>query len=108
MLTMTEKAAKEVKRLKEKQGVPEETGLRIGVKGGGCSGFTYVMRFEEDPAPHDKVLDFHGVRIFVDPKSATYLEETEVDFRDGLLKRGFTYNNPKAESSCSCGESFGM
>ncbi len=108
MLTMTEKAAKEVKRLKEKQGVPEEIGLRIGVKGGGCSGFTYVMRFEDKPADHDNVVEFHGVRIFIDPKSALYLDGTEVDFMDGLLKRGFTYNNPKAKASCSCGESFGV
>lgn len=107
-ITLTEKAAQEIQRVIGDQKLPlETTVLRVGVVGGGCSGFQYSLGFDNatDPAK-DQLIDQHGVRVAVDKKSALYLDGTTVDFYDGLEKRGFTFNNPNAVKSCGCGSSF--
>lgn len=106
-ITLTEKAAAEVKRIKDEQKMEDDVVLRVGVAGGGCSGFQYSLGFDKtvDPAKDSK-YDFHGVTVVVDKKSALYLDGTTVDFYDGLEKRGFTFENPNAVKSCGCGNSF--
>lgn len=106
-VTLTEKAAKEVQRVMSEQKMPENTCLRVGVVGGGCSGFQYSLGFDNasDPAK-DSLIEQHGVRLAVDKKSELYLDGTVLDFFDGLEKRGFTFNNPNAVKSCGCGSSF--
>ena len=106
-LILTEKAAGEVKRIITEQKISGASVLRVGVKGGGCSGFEYSLGF--DPAANeldDIVSDWHGVRVAVDQKSALYLDGMEIDFYDGLEKRGFVFNNPNAKTTCGCGTSF--
>jgi iron-sulfur cluster assembly accessory protein len=106
-ISLTERAAVEVKRIIEEQKLGEETLLRVGVTGGGCSGFSYSLGFDkayDDTA--DSKYDYHGVDVVVDKKSALYLDGTTVDFFDGLEKRGFTFDNPNAVKSCGCGSSF--
>lgn len=106
MVTLTESAITEVKRLLEKQGKPELV-LRVGVQGGGCSGLSYKLGFDEVRAG-DHVGEFDGIKVAVDPKSDLYLEATTVDFVDGLQGRGFKFLNPQAKKSCGCGESFSV
>lgn len=104
---LTEKAASEVKRIKEEQKFGEDTLLRVGVVGGGCSGFSYKLEFDKAyDEKMDSKSDQHGVTVVVDKKSALYLDGTTVDFYDGLEKRGFTFDNPNAVKSCGCGSSF--
>lgn len=106
-LNITEKAAKEIQRVIGDQKLPETTILRVGVVGGGCSGFQYSLGFDNNSDPaKDQVTEQHGVKVAVDKKSALYLDGTTVDFFDGLEKRGFTFNNPNAVKSCGCGSSF--
>ncbi len=106
-ISITDKAAREVKRAMEQKQLPEaESGLRLGVKGGGCSGFSYVMNLEPRPARGDEIFESGGLRLFVDPKSYLYLEGTEVDFNDDLSHRGFVFKNPSSSGSCGCGASF--
>ncbi len=104
---LTERAAEEVKRIVEDQKLEEGTVLRIGVTGGGCSGFSYALGFDNavDEAA-DSTFECHGVKIAVDKKSALYLDGTTVDFFDGIEKRGFAFENPNAVKSCGCGSSF--
>ena len=106
-VTITEKAAGEIRRVMTEQKLPENAVLRIGVAGGGCSGFQYSLGFDTgtDEAK-DHVSDQHGVKVAVDKKSALYLDGTQVDFYEGLEKRGFTFENPNAVKSCGCGSSF--
>lgn len=106
MVTMTPLAVSEVKRILEKQNNPN-LGVRVGVKGGGCSGLSYAMGFDTQHEG-DNVFEFEGLKIFVDPKSYLYLKNTTVDFHDGLEGRGFKFINPNAEKSCGCGESFSV
>ena len=106
-VTITEKAASEIKRVIEGQSMPETTCLRIGVAGGGCSGFQYSLGFDEQSdKSKDHVSDQHGISVAVDKKSFLYLDGTTIDFHEGLDKRGFTFNNPNAVKSCGCGSSF--
>ena len=108
-VTLTEKAAKEVKRIIEEQKLPVETVLRVGVAGGGCSGFQYSLGFDNAvDQKADQVVEHHGIKLVVDKKSSLYLDGTELDFYDGLEKRGFVFNNPNAVKSCGCGSSFGV
>ena len=107
-LDLTETAKRRVKALKTE---PECTGpwLRIGVRGGGCSGMSYVLDWAETPAPTDKTFDFgDDVKVCVDRKSWLFVNGIVVDFEEGLLKTGFVFKNPNATSSCSCGESFSV
>lgn len=106
-IVLTEKAAKEVQRVLQEGNYPSETYLRIGVAGGGCSGFQYSLSFASDSdATNDLVSEQHGVKVAVDKKSDLFLDGTKLDFYDGLEKRGFTFDNPNAVKSCGCGSSF--
>jgi iron-sulfur cluster assembly protein len=106
-VTITEKAAKEVQRVMSEQKMPEATILRVGVVGGGCSGFQYSLGFDTNTDPaKDELYEQHGVKVAVDRKSELFLDGTVLDFYDGLEKRGFTFNNPNAVKSCGCGSSF--
>ncbi len=107
-ISLTEKAAKQVLKVKAENNIPESHGLRLGVKGGGCSGLTYVLGFDEKARDNDKVMTIHGVTVFVDPKSLFYLAGTVLDFSDGLNGKGFVFNNPQATRTCGCGNSFGV
>lgn len=107
-INLTEKAARQVKKVKSENNIPESHGLRLGVKGGGCSGLTYVLGFDEKAKENDKVMNIHGVTVFVDPKSLFYLSGTVLDFSDGLNGKGFVFNNPQASKTCGCGSSFGV
>jgi len=104
---LTETAAKEINRVKEEQKFPENMFLRIGVTGGGCSGFSYSLGFDDkfDEAKDSK-YEYHGVEVVVDKKSALFLDGTTVDWYSGLEKRGFTFDNPNAVKTCGCGSSF--
>jgi iron-sulfur cluster assembly protein len=105
-VVLTEKAAAEVKRIMEAQKFQDRV-LRVGVAGGGCSGFSYSLNFAEDyDEKVDSKYEFHGVPVVVDKKSALYLDGTTVDFYEGIDKRGFTFDNPQAVKTCGCGSSF--
>jgi iron-sulfur cluster assembly protein len=107
-ILLSEKAATEIKKIIAEQGLPEaETRLRVGVKGGGCSGFSYMLDLtEEAKGEADKELESNGVKILIDEKSNLYLDGTEIDFKDEVMGRGFVFKNPNATSSCGCGSSF--
>jgi len=107
-ITLTEKAIAEIGKIKEQNSIPESYGLRVGVKGGGCSGLSYTLGFDAEQRPEDKVIESNGVRLFIDPKSLFYLMGTELDYTDGLNGRGFVFNNPNAARTCGCGSSFGV
>jgi iron-sulfur cluster assembly protein len=106
MIHVTEQAAVKIRELLAKEGVPESGGLRIGVRGGGCSGLTYAMRLENEPRGHDNVVEEYGARVFVDPKSLTYLADTTLDYQETLMRKGFVFQNPRAARTCGCGTSF--
>jgi iron-sulfur cluster assembly protein len=105
MITLTQAATDKVRKLLDQRGTPD-IGLRIGVRGGGCSGNSYFMEFCEAETPGDEVFDLNGVRLFVDLKSAVILTGTEIDYVEGLMGAGFKFNNPNVRHSCACGESF--
>lgn len=106
-LILTELAAKEIKKIITDQELdPSKVHLRVGVKGGGCSGFSYILDLTETVKETDEVMEMHGVRIICDPKSLLYLSGVTVDFKDELMQRGFVFNNPNATSTCGCGSSF--
>lgn len=98
-------AADEVRRLLDKEN-KSDWGLRVGVKGGGCSGLSYTMQFEEAPKEHDKEMVEDGIKIFCDPKSYLYINGMTLDYTNELMGGGFKFVNPNATSTCSCGESF--
>lgn len=105
-ITLTPKAAAQVARIRSDNNIPEGHGLRIGVKGGGCSGLSYVLGFDAEPKPTDVIFVKEGVTVFVDPKSLFYISGTVLDFSDGLNGKGFVFNNPQASKTCGCGNSF--
>jgi iron-sulfur cluster assembly protein len=107
-IALTEKAAVQVGRLKTENSIPEAHGLRVSVKGGGCSGLSYMLGFDAAPGEKDVVFVSHGVTVYVDPKSLFYLSGTVLDFSDGLNGKGFVFNNPQAKRTCGCGSSFGV
>ena len=109
-ILLTEKAAAEVREIIRGQQLPEDkTRLRVGVKGGGCSGFSYMLDLTEEPAGEaDEVLESHGVKILCDMKSYLYLNGVEIDFKDEVMGRGFVFKNPNATASCGCGSSFSV
>ena len=108
MITLTPKAIDEVKKIMSQEYPHQQVGLRVGVKGGGCSGLSYVLNFEPEPRQGDKILEFENLQVFMDPKSAIYLKGTQLDFSDGLNGTGFTFSNPNAQRTCGCGSSFGV
>lgn len=105
-LSLSAGAKKEMRRLIAAEPDAENKLLRVGVKGGGCAGFTYVMEFDT-PKADDNTYTFDDITIIVDPMHELYLAGTEIDFQQGLNSRGFVYHNPNASKTCGCGESFG-
>jgi iron-sulfur cluster assembly protein len=105
-ITVSEGAAKAIKRQLDKRGTPEAS-LRVGIRGGGCSGFSYVIEFHDGPPrPKDRVFDAFGVRVVVDPKSLIYLNGTTLEWEQTLMQQGFKFVNPNEKTSCGCGHSF--
>jgi iron-sulfur cluster assembly protein len=104
-ITLTEGAVKQLHRIMEEQNVSDEYGLRVGVKGGGCSGFSYILGFDIKKE-NDEVYDINGMKVFMEKSHGIYLLGMEIDWVEGLNNRGFTFNNPNATESCGCGTSF--
>jgi len=103
----TEKAIAKIRSAMAKEGIaPEQGGLRLGVQGGGCSGLSYNIRFDTQPRERDRIFQFGGVRVFVDPKSFIYLHGMTLDYQETLMQQGFVFVNPQATKSCGCGTSF--
>lgn len=103
---ITERARGQIRRILERQGQPE-SGLRLGVKGGGCSGLSYFMQPEAEPTERDRVYDFGGLKVIIDLKSLVFLRGTTLDYSpENLMGGGFTFDNPNAARSCGCGTSF--
>lgn len=107
-VAITEKAAEKIKYFADKDGIAESIGLRVAVKGGGCSGLTYDLDITGDELESDKVVEQHGVKAMVDKKSYIFLVGTVLDFSDGLNGKGFTFENPNAKKACGCGTSFSV
>ncbi len=106
-LQVTERAVKRIRAAMVKEGVsPEEGGLRLGVMGGGCSGLSYSIKFDTRPRERDRIYEFDGVRVFVDPKSFLYLHGMTLDYEETLMRQGFNFINPNSSRSCGCGSSF--
>ena len=106
-IQVTDRAIKRIKIAIAKEGVsPEEGGLRLGVMGGGCSGLSYSIKFDTRPRERDRIYEFDGVRIFVDPKSFIYLHGMTLDYEETLMRQGFNFINPNSTRSCGCGSSF--
>ena len=105
---VTDKAAEKVRYFAKKEGLETEFGVRVGVKGGGCSGLLYTLSVEGSPQAEDKVIEDQGIKIFIPKKSYLFLAGTELDFSDGLNGKGFTFQNPNAKKSCGCGNSFSV
>lgn len=104
---LTERAAQEIESIINQQDLDRDAvRLRVGVKGGGCSGFSYVLDLTETQRDNDEEWQQHGIRVVCDPKSVLYIDGTEIDFRDEMMGRGFVFNNPNATSTCGCGSSF--
>ena len=106
VVTLTARAATKVSALMSEEPAGEAEVLRIAIQGGGCSGFEYALGFDRGPSAGDHELEFHGVRVVVDPFSAPYLQGSTIDFLEGLQESGFKIDNPNAVSSCGCGHSF--
>jgi iron-sulfur cluster assembly protein len=106
-LEVTERAIRRIRAAIAKEGIsPEEGGLRLGVTGGGCSGLSYAIKFDTRPRERDRVYEFDGVRVFVDPKSFLYLQGMTLDYEETLMRQGFNFINPNSTRSCGCGSSF--
>lgn len=103
-ITLTEAAADRVKKFLDNRG--KGIGLRLGVRTSGCSGMAYVLEFVDEFDETDQVFEEHGVKVVIDPKSMTYLDGTELDYKRDGLNEGFEFNNPNVKDSCGCGESF--
>ncbi|GAC1650862.1 MAG: iron-sulfur cluster assembly accessory protein [Acidobacteriaceae bacterium] len=106
-IQVTERALARIRSAMAKEDVsPEQGGLRLGVQGGGCSGLSYNIRFDSQPRERDRVYEYEGVRVFVDPKSFIYLHGMILDYEESLMKQGFNFVNPNSSKSCGCGSSF--
>ena len=107
-VSVTPKAIEAAKRQLAKRGTPDAA-IRLGLKGGGCSGFSYVIEFSDDPPrARDRVFEFDGIKVFVDPKSLIYLAGTVLDWEQTLMYQGFKFRNPNEKQSCGCGHSFSV
>lgn len=107
LVTVTEKAVDQIKNIFQAEDRGENFGLRLSVVGGGCSGLTYKMDFDEQKEK-DNILDFNGVKVLIDLKSSIYLKGITLDYKDGLNGKGFVFINPNATNTCGCGESFSV
>jgi iron-sulfur cluster assembly protein len=107
-IAVTPKAVEKIRQAFAKMGVADlkNAGLRLGVLGGGCSGLSYQFKFDTKSRATDKIYDFDGVQIFVDPKSIRYLQGMTLDYKESLMQSGFVFENPNAKKSCGCGTSF--
>jgi len=106
---LSETAAREIRTIIEREELAiDKIRLRVGIKGGGCSGFSYLLDLTETQKEHDELFEQHGIKIVCDPKSLLYLNGTTIDFRDELSGRGFVFQNPNATTSCGCGSSFSV
>ena len=108
MVTVTDKAKSKVEQLKMENGLDSSHFLRVSVQGGGCSGLSYKLDFDNEEKPGDQFFEDQGVRMALDMKSFLYLAGTELDFSDGLNGKGFNFHNPNATRTCGCGESFSV
>ena len=108
MITVTERAKDKALILMEEEHKPTGSFIRVGVEGGGCSGLTYKLEFDNQMRADDKIFEDKGMKIVCDKKSFLYLIGTELDFTDGLNGKGFQFNNPNASRTCGCGESFSV
>lgn len=107
-IRITPKAIAHVQRLRTQSGLPEEYSLRVSVVGGGCSGLSYNLDFDNEALPGDQVFEQDGIKLLVNLKSFLYLAGTELDYSDGLNGKGFHFVNPNASRNCGCGESFAV
>ena len=107
-VAISEKAADKIKYFAQKDGIEENVGIRVAVKGGGCSGLTYDLKITGDFDETDKIVEQHGVKVIVEKKSYIYVVGTELDFSDGLNGKGFVFQNPNAKKACGCGTSFSV
>jgi iron-sulfur cluster assembly protein len=106
-ISVTTRAAQQIKaQLGKRSQSTDQSGVRLGVKGGGCSGMSYVIEYCDSPRARDKVFEVEGARVYVDPKSLIYLNGTTFDFVDTFQQKGFKFVNPQVKSECGCGESF--
>ena len=108
MITVSDKAKEKVEKLKKDTGLDDTFRLRASVAGGGCSGLSYQLDFDDEVRPMDQEFEDKGIKVVVDMKSFLYLAGTELDFSDGLNGKGFYYNNPNASRTCGCGDSFSV
>lgn len=105
VISLTPGAVQQLNRIRQEQNIDPEHGLRIGVKGGGCSGFSYVLGFDVQKEK-DEVYDIDGIKVYMEKAHAMYLMGMEIDWMEGLNNRGFTFKNPNAKETCGCGTSF--
>jgi len=106
-ILVTERAVSKIRDAMAKEGIsPAEGGLRLGVMGGGCSGLSYSIKFDTHPRERDRIYEFEGIRVFVDPKSFIYLHGMTLDYEETLMRQGFNFINPNSTRSCGCGSSF--
>jgi iron-sulfur cluster assembly protein len=105
---ISDTAASKIKYFAERDGMTGDVGVRVAVKGGGCSGLTYDLTITDQELPNDKVVEQHGVKVMVDKKSYIFLVGTELEFSDGLNGKGFVFQNPNAKKTCGCGTSFSV
>ena len=108
IVVLTAKAVEMIKLTRTQEGMDESYGLRVAVAGGGCSGFQYALDFEQEARETDQCFEVEGLRVFVDPVSARYLEDVVIDYVFGMNGAGFKFNNPKATGTCGCGSSFAV
>ena len=104
-IQLSPRAAEEIGKIMATKDIPEGYGLRVGVKGGGCSGMSYILGFDRE-REHDVAYDLDGITIYMDRRHGLYLMGTTIDYQDGLNARGFTFDNPNATQTCGCGSSF--
>jgi len=108
-LHVTPSAVRRIRAILTKEGIPfAEGGLRLGVKGGGCSGLSYAIEFDARPRDRDNIFSFEDVRVFIDPKSFVYLKGMTLDYEETLMRQGFNFINPNSAKSCGCGTSFSV
>ena len=108
-LAVTPAAVQRIRAILARENIsPEEGGLRLGVKGGGCSGLSYAIGFDAHPRERDRIFTFNGVRVFIDPKSFVYLHGMTLDYEETLIRQGFNFINPNSTKSCGCGSSFSV
>ena len=104
-IKLTDGALNQLRTIMQSENIPEHYGLRVGVKGGGCAGFSYILGFDE-PKPRDEQFEIEGMRVLLDKAHGLYLIGMEIDWYEGLNNRGFVFNNPNADETCGCGTSF--